>query len=233
MTDALANLETLLPEIGPAVQRRRFGEGLGRTVEALRDAPRHVDRLSALLELAQITGFQDEQGGADIILDLRGAANEAADAMISAADADALRAVVDRYNDLIKQMGPAEGYLRRHWKEIVDRDFRPLTSVGRLLAGFETTAAVGQRFIACGEAAMGSLANGQSAQSLRDLVRRLVAERAELQAEQRSLTRNTEIDAFLDALRRGEASLRHVTPAVWAWLDANGALNGFSVRSSA
>ena len=37
MTDALDELERLLPELEPAIERRRLGESLGRVVDALRD----------------------------------------------------------------------------------------------------------------------------------------------------------------------------------------------------
>ena len=37
MTGALDELERLLPELGPSLERRRLGESLGRVVDALRD----------------------------------------------------------------------------------------------------------------------------------------------------------------------------------------------------
>ncbi|WFS09611.1 hypothetical protein [Methylobacterium sp. 391_Methyba4] len=60
MSDALTELEALLPQIGPAVDRRRFGESLGRTADVLRDASRHVQRLRALLDIARETDFEHE-----------------------------------------------------------------------------------------------------------------------------------------------------------------------------
>ncbi|MGU3450863.1 hypothetical protein [Methylobacterium fujisawaense] len=231
MSDALTELEALLPQIGPAVDRRRFGESLGRTADVLRDASRHVQRLRALLDIARETDFEHEAGQANALSHLYEAVDEAADSMLRAASANDLRDVQDGWKSFIQELGRAETQLRRHWKLIVERDFRPLAVIGRLLEAIEATSEIGSRYIACGEAAERSSDLTASATSWRDVVVQLGHQRFALEKERHSLTENAEVDTFLDALATGQATLRHVTQDVRDWLDRNQALEGFSVRS--
>lgn len=233
MSDALAELEALLPQIGPAVDRRRFGESLGRTADLLRDASRHLQRLTALLDIARETSFEQDPGQADALSHLTEAVEGTADSMLTAADASDLREVQDEYRNFLQELGRAETQLRRHWRVIVERDFRPLALIGRLLIDIEATSDVGHRFVACGEAAERSADATGPADVWRDLVVHLKQQRTALEAERQTLTRDVEVDAFLDALAGGRATLRHVTTGVRTWLDRNGALEGFAVRSRA
>ncbi|AWV19815.1 hypothetical protein A3862_29685 (plasmid) [Methylobacterium sp. XJLW] len=231
MSDALIELEALLPQIGPAVDRRRFGESLGRTADLLRDATRHLERLTALLEIARETDFAQEEAHADALSHLYEAVDGTASSMLTAANPNDLREVQEDYNDFVQELGRAETQLRRHWRAVVERDFRPLTAIGQLLRDIETTSDAGRRFIACGEAAERSGNNAGVVSAWRDAVVQLRQQRTSLEAERHTLTKNVEVDAFLDALADGRATLRHVTPGVRDWLEHNQALDGFAVRS--
>ena len=231
MTDALDELERLLPELGPSLERRRLGESLGRVVDALRDYDRHVRRLKAILEIAQETEFSAEPRQAEALRELMDAAELAADGMLKAATADDLKIVEDDYTEFAKTMAKTDrDNIRPHWARIVERDFKPLVAIGTLLEKIEGVSDLGRRLVECGRDAGNSLARTPPVETLRDDIRRLREERVSLEAERASLTNESEVDAFLNALAEGRATLRIVTEKVRAWLEQNGALDSFSIR---
>ena len=231
MTDALDELERLLPELEPALERRRLGESLGRVVDALRDSDRHVRRFKAILEIARETEFSAEPRQAEALSELMDAAEMAADGMLKAASADDLKIVQDDYAEFAKTMTKTDrDGIRPHWARIVERDFKPLVAIGALLEKIEGVSDLGHRLVACGREADNSLARTPSMEALRDEIRRLREDRVALEAERASLTNEPEVDAFLNALAQGRATLRTVTEKVRDWLEQNGALDSFSIR---
>lgn len=231
MTDALDELERLLPELKPSLERRRWGESLWRVVDALRESDRHVRRFKAILEIARETDFSAEPRQAEALSELMDAAELAADGMLKAANADDLKIVQDDYTEFTKTMAKTDrDSIRPHWARIVERDFKPLFAIGALLEKIEGVSDLGRRLVACGREADNSLARTPSIEALRDEIRRLREDRAALEAERASLTNEPEVDAFLNALAESQATLRIVTGAVRDWLDRNGALDSFSIR---
>ena len=71
MTDQLAQLEEMLPTLAPALERRRIGESLGRTLAKLADADRLANRLRAVLQIAEEIRFGEEVQQADELRELR------------------------------------------------------------------------------------------------------------------------------------------------------------------
>ena len=231
MMDALDELERLLPELGPSLERRRLGESLGHVVDALRDFDRHVRRLKAILEIAQETEFRAEPRQAEALRELIDAAELAADGMLKAATADDLKIVKDDYKEFVKTMTKIDrDIIRPHWARIVERDFKPLVAIGTLLEKIDGVSDLGHRLVECGRDAGNSLANMPLVETLRDDIRRLGEERVLLEAERASLTNESEVEAFLNALAEGRATLRIATEKVRAWLEQNGALDSFSIR---
>ena len=231
MTDALVELEALLPELAPSIERRRLGESLGRVVYALRDYDRHVRRFKAILEIAQETGFSAEPRQAEALRELMEAAESAAADMLKASSTDDLKVVQDDYMEFTKTMVKTDrDSIRPHWARIVERDFKPLVAIGTLLERINGVSDLGRRLVECGREAANSLARTPPVETLRDDIRRLHEERASLEAKRASLTDEPEVDAFLNALAEGRATLRIVTEKVRAWLEQNGALDSFSIR---
>jgi hypothetical protein len=231
MTDVLVELEALLPELGPSIERRRLGESLGRVADALRDYDRHVRRFKAILEIAQETGFSAEPRQAEALKELMEAAESAAADMLKASSTDDLKVVQDDYTEFTQTMVKTDrDSIRPHWARIVERDFKPLVAIGTLLERINGVSDLGRRLVECGREAANSLAKTPPVETLRDDIRRLHEERASLEAKRASLTDEPEVDAFLNALAEGRATLRIVTEKVRVWLEQNGALDRFSIR---
>lgn len=230
MTDALDELERLLPELEPALERRRLGESLGRVVDALRESDPYIRRLKAILEIAHETDFSAEPRHAETLRELIETAKSAAEEMLKANTVDDLKVVQDEYKEFAKVMANADVHaIRPHWAGIVARDFKPLGAIGRLLERIDGVSDLGHRLVECSRKADESVRSKASAEALRDSIRRLREERLELEAERDSLTNEPEVDAFLNALAEGRATLRIVTEKVRVWLDQNGALDSFSI----
>lgn len=231
MTDVLDELERLLPELEPSLERRRLGESLGRVVEALRESDRHVRRFKAILDIAKETDISAEPRQAEALRELMDAAEMAADGMLKASTADDLRIVQADYTDFTQTMVKTDrDNIRPHWARLAERDFKPLVAIGILLEKIEGVSDLGRRLVACGREADNSLARTPPMEALRDDIRRLRKERAALEAERALLTNEPEVDAFLNALAEGRATLRIVTERVRAWLEQNGALDSFLIR---
>lgn len=231
MTDALDELERLLPELGPSLERRRLGESLGHVVDTLRDHDRHVQRLKAILEVAQETDLWAESRQEEALRELMDAAELAADRMLQAATADDLKFVKDVYIEFTKILANTErDIVKPHWARIVERDFKPLVAIGMLLEKIDGVSDLGRRLAECGRSADNSLASMLRVDTLRDEIRRLREERVLLEAERGLLTNEPEVEGFLNALAEGRATLRIVTEKVRDWLEQNGALDNFSIR---
>jgi len=97
MTDTLQELQSVLPSLGPAVERRKLGQYLSRITVVLRGAPAEIERLDALLETCGVIGFPTPD-----LAELREVAGEAAEALQTADDADRLRTAQDVYEELLK-----------------------------------------------------------------------------------------------------------------------------------
>lgn len=232
MTDVLDELERLLPELEPSLERRRLGESLGRVVDALRESDRHVRRFKAILEIAYQTDFSGEPRQAEALSELMDAAEMAAEGMLKAAAADDLKIVQDDYAEFAKTMARTDrDNIRPHWARIVEREFKPLGAIGELLGKIDGVSDLGRRMVECSRDASQTLARMPPAEALLEDIRRLREERATLEAERDSLTNEPEVAAFLNALAEGRATLRFVTETVRAWLEEHGALDSFSIHA--
>lgn len=229
MNDKLVELEESLPQIGPALERRRIGESLGKAVERLREADRTIARFRAVLDIAYETEFNREPLQADTLQELLDEADALATDLERALSADDLNHVEAMYGDFIKSLSSVDRSLRGHWNRIAERDFRPLIAIGGLLENIGIAGDLGRRLRACGEEAIG-IREGVPAEQLRAAILRVRETRARLENERTSVTKNVEVDSFLTALADGRATLRLVTDGVREWLNRNGALDRFGIK---
>lgn len=229
MSDKLAELEESLPKLDPALDRRRVGESLGKTVERLRDADRTADRLRAVLEIASEVTFEADPGQATALRELVVEAGSLANDLENAHTAEDLRVIQETYGDFTKSLVNVDRLLRVHWRRVADREFRPLVSVGELLENIGVASSLGQRLRQCGEEAVG-IRDSVPAEVLRDSILRVRAIRSALEQERTSMTKDSEVDNFLTAVADGKATLSMITERVRDWLDRNNALDRFGVR---
>lgn len=230
MTDALVDLERMLPQLPAAVVQRRIGEGLGQTVEALRDAPALIERLEALLKVTGLTRFAADPLQKAMLDDLAFDAEEIGDRLITAASADDLRAVRESYRQLQLNLGRLEGQVRRHALSALQSEFTPLDVIGTLLRKIDGAAALGQRLVTLAAEALQSVP-GETMAALAQRIERMRRHRVALDAERQSLVEDAEVDRFIEALAAQNATLRLVTDRVRQWLDQHGALDRFELRA--
>lgn len=227
MTDMLEDLRALIPELGPAAERRTLGERLTSLTSTLRDAPAEFERLDALLDLAAWTNFP----GRELLEELEDAAAALASGLRSAQTPNELRTAQDLHGAFQRAMTRMVAQVTLHWRTIVARDFKPLIGFGELLARVDTLADLGERMQACGRDAMESLSPSRP-QDLRKSVARLKAEADELQAERtEKLGAVPGVGEFLSAIGAQNATLAVVTKDVLAWLADNGGLERFRVST--
>ncbi len=227
MTDTLEDLRALIPQLGPATERRALGERLTSLTTALRDASAEFERLDALLDLAAWTNFP----GRELLEELEDAAAALASDLRSAQTPSELRTAQDQYGAFQRAMGRMGPQISSHWRAIVTRDYKPLIGFGELLTHVDSLADLGERMQACGHEALESLSPSRP-QDLRQRVARLKGLADELQAERNEkLEAVPGVGAFLSAIGAQNATLAVVTKDVLDWLADNGGLERFRVTT--
>ncbi|TBC02929.1 hypothetical protein [Rhizobium ruizarguesonis] len=224
MSDALVDLEQLLPLIPAAVERQRVGVQLDRLNTKLADFSSATVRYTAVSKVALLIGFNDEN-----IADMRGAALDAGRCLKSAVDETTLEAAGRSYDDLKTAISAADKAARYHWRTVVTNEYKPIGVVGSLLQRFGDALDIGERMIALAERADRS--TGLLILDLSNEIPSLVGIRADLDAEKASMTKNGEVDDFLTKLASGRATLSSVTPSVYSWLREHDALDQLAVSS--
>jgi len=227
MTDTLEDLRALIPQLGPATERRALGERLTSLSATLREAPAEFERLDAVLDLAVLMEFP----GGELLEELEDAAAALASGLRSAQTPDQLRTAQDLYGAFQKAMTRMVAQLASHWRIIVVRDFKPLIGFGELLARVDSLADLGERMQACGRDAMESVGPARP-QDLRTTVTRLRVRAEGLQAERaEKLGAVPGVGAFLSAIGAQNATLADVSKDVLDWLAKNGGLERFRVST--
>lgn len=228
MSDRLVELEELLPEIGPALDRRRIGENLGRVVDKLQDADRTIARFQAIRDIATEIEFDSDPTQADtlnrLIEDAKGLAKD----LEGARTAEDMAVVQATYGDFNSSLANTDKSLRTHWRRVAQRDFRPLVAIGELLENIEIAVDLGQRLRQCGQEAI-DIRDSVPAERLSAEIRRVREIRAALEKERTSITKDPDVDSFLNALADRTATLSMITDGIYSWLDENGALDRFAI----
>jgi hypothetical protein len=227
MSDRLADLEALLDHLPAAVDRRRLGDRLTRSLDRIRNVPHNADRLAAAMELAQATGYSEVAQQAELLDEVRDEAFSVGEKLEEACSDETLRDAVDDYEAFLKSLSNLDRGLRLHWSVVAGQRYRPLISLGMLLQRTLVAPELGERLAACGQRAA---AGGEA--TLRDLLAKaksVAAEHETLQSESGGLFSGGEIGAFIEAVADQRATLSHITPAVLAWLTEKNALDRFSL----
>lgn len=225
--DTLEELRALVPDLGPAVERRALGEKLTQLTNALREAPAEFARLDALLDLAAWI----ELPKGELLEELEDAAIGLATALRTAQTPNDLRTAQDRHEEFVKAMGRLAAQISRHWSTIVNRDYRPMIAFGALLTKVDNLVDLGERLQRCGQEAVDST-NQTKPDDLKLTVARLKAQAEGLQAERaQTLGAVPGVGEFLNAIGAQNATLAVVTKEVLEWLADNGGLEHFRVSA--
>lgn len=227
--DNLEKLEASLPILSAALDQRRLGLSLERAVQATQKFDYQIKRLEALTRTAevlrelisprQVDDIKEATLVAEDLGDLMASADDGARVDLVTRDAPSLEREIARFHRAVKEM----------FERFVVLNFASLNSLGQLLTRMGQTD-LGSRLQRIDENARNSIQS--SALEWPAKLEILQSERAALQDELRQLASNSDVDAFLLAVGRGQTSLRLVTPAVLRWLEEHDALDRFHVASS-
>lgn len=231
MTDALERLEDLAPRIAAARKSLAFGAAAARARVPVEQAPRHALLLARLVQCAQDLDGLNDAALRQRLLGAIDKAENVGDSLETAETADDLEAVAVDYPAVNAALSQVIERLRNHWSQLVARDFVDLAAVGQLLSKIAGAEAIGRELVEISTAAQ-TLANSDpSADKLAEGAPALRLKRAQTLDAMQAFTHEPEVDRFLEAVTRQEATLDMVTPKVMAWLTDKGALSAFRVRS--
>lgn len=230
MTDALLDLEALTPAIRDAQQAANFGAAAERARRSVELANRHAALFPDLIATASaLDCLADEMVAARIKNATDKAYSVGAD-LAQAASSEDLDAIAADYPEVTNALSRVADALTNQWKLRAARDFLPLVPVGELLSRISGAETIGRGLIALAEEAQRLSQQAPAPHQLRPQVVALKTRREELLSEMRAFTHDPEVDAFLEGVTRGQATLEFVTPGVLAWLAGKNALGAFSVR---
>lgn len=233
MSQALIELEALVPAMAAGVQARKLQTSLGRAAEKLGDIPRQAARFEALVEAALALGASEDVMARRSLLAAAEEADEIGELLERARTPEDLQYATEDLPKLSQALKSLDTVVRQLWRNLVQIEFQSLVAVGDLLGRIERTRDLGARLREVGEQALALAERNAPAEQLAPEIQALRQRRAALDAELHQLTDNPEVDAFLAAVTRDAATLRHVTEAVVDWLERNNALDAFAVRGSA
>jgi hypothetical protein len=231
MSDVLLEAEALLEQLPEAVSRRTLGERLGKAIIELRTAGHQIQRMTALVETADIIGFGAHAHQREVLSEMVECAQVVGEALADAEDAEALRAAVYEYStDLNRAIATLERSIRDYWRAVASERYQPLIGLGELLTSMNVANNLGPRLVACGRNGVHS-ANATSAADLHGSISTLSKEYNALQAERAAEIGEDEVGEFINALADKRATLAMVTPKVQAWLTEHAALDRLGVTT--
>ena len=102
--------------------------------------------------------------------------------------------------------------------------------MGQLLQHISGAEALGQELAQLGARATALANRSQTATAMAPEIEQLEADRRSLLARLKEVTANPEVETFITAVTRGQATLQLVTPGVLGWLGERGALGAFKVN---
>ncbi len=231
MSDALMDAEALLVDLPDAVSRRSLGERLGEATTTLRNAEHQIQRMTALVEMAELVGFGNRPEQKEALEDMIEEALSVGDALEEAEDPAALRSATFEYsNTLSKAISALERSIRDHWRSVATERFQPLIGLGALLTSMNVANNLGPRLTACGQKGLNAATLG-SATELHTAAVALWVEYDALQTERAAEIGEDEVGEFINALADQRATLAMVTPKVQTWLAEHAALDRLGVTT--
>jgi len=232
MSDALVEAEALLEKLPDAVSRRTLGERLGKAIQDLSNARHQMQRMTALIETAELTDFGKQPHQSEALHEMIDCAQMVGEALENAEDAEALREAVFEYSSDLKQaIATLERSIRENLRMFVNERFQPLVGLGELLTSMNVSNDLGSRLITCGSKGM-SVLNASSAPQLHAGIAAVLDDYEVLQAERARVIGEDEVGDFINALADKRATLAMVTPKVREWLNDHDALGrlGITIR---
>lgn len=230
MSDVLEEAEALLVELPGAVSRRKLGERLGQAVTSLKDAGYQVERIKALLAVADLIKFGGVSDQREAIDEVVECAEDVGAALEMAEDPEALRKATYEYENILKSsILSLDRAIRTRWRTVAEDRFSPLIVLGRLLSSMNVQNDLGERLKACGEKGSSTAIPSQAADLLAS-IKALFAEYDALQAERAREIADDEVGEFINALADRRATLAMVSPKVHAWLEAHSALDRLGIN---
>ncbi|RWP54355.1 hypothetical protein [Mesorhizobium sp.] len=229
MSDALIEAEALLGQLPDAVSRRTLGERLGMAIQDLSSANNQMQRMTALIETAELTGFGNQPHQSEALSEMIDCAQMVGEALENAEDAEALREAVFEYsNDLKQAIATLERSIRDNLRTFVNERFQPLIGLGELLTSMNVSNDLGSRLIDCGRQGV-SVSNASSAPQLQAAVAAVLDDYDLLQAERARVIGEDEVGDFINALADKRATLAMVTPKVREWLTDHDVLDSLGI----
>jgi hypothetical protein len=230
MSDPLEDLEEAAELLPAAAAGVRLGDKAKDRLQRFSDVARQERRLKAYVELGRILDGRADAQVKALVDRALAAAREASDAMEEADDEATLEEAVLEYLSFTQALSSLEATLRPLWTRVVDQQFTPLGSAGRLLEAFPGARDLGGRMIGAATAAQ------QTAQTpvveLPTIVADLLERRSALVEEQQTVAGDPKVAGFLQALADDRATLDLLLPEVLKWLGDQGALTSLKISAA-
>ncbi|UKJ75444.1 hypothetical protein [Azospirillum brasilense] len=228
VTDKLDQLQAKLPQLAHALEQKRLGDALRRAIEATRNCEAQVAKLRALSKAgALVAAYAMEQHEAleEVVENVI----YIGDILRAAQDSAALDEAVRDYQDLDKEVMRLQRAVRTMVERYATAELRPLAALGSLLSRIGQPQ-LGDQLVMLETTALAALRG--SPLDLPTGIAAIQADATRLMNELHTLAKDDEVDAFLLALAKGQASLQLVTPSVLTWLGEQRALDKFRVLST-
>ncbi len=230
MNDPLEDLENTAKLLPAAVAGVRLGDRANRLLERFSDAGRQDRRLKALAEFAVVLDGRSDPHINSQVQRVLATASEASEVMGDVRDETTLEDAADEYRNYIQSLATFEVSLKSLWTQVIQRQFRPLGSVGSLLQAFPGARGLGEKMA---QAAAEAERHHQSAVvELLPKAKALLKQREALVQEQQVVAGNPKVAAFLQALADNRATLDLLEPEVLEWLGGQGALTSLKVTAA-
>lgn len=229
--DKLEALEDMLPDLPAAVDQRRLGERLTKTVAALSEADSQIAKLSALLELTREVEFGRSPEQLALLNEVREEALNVGADLCSSNDEGSLRDATYHYQELVKRLVRLDQSVRTQWRTLLGERYQPLDNYGALLIGLDEVADLGRRLKKCAADAA-NISITAPVRQLAEEIRVLNQRFASLQSERAKVIGAGEVGDFLNALADRRANLSLVTQEVRNFLEANHALDRFKILAN-
>jgi hypothetical protein len=232
--DLLEDLEALTPKLTGAIETVRLDEAARRALDQLKAVRGQAERFSAAVEIVGLLDQQCEPRVRTALLKAKTRASDVGEALQEATDASGVQDAANTYTEgFATELLSLDGAVRDAWRNVVFRDYEPLRVMGALLDKIEGTRSLGAALLAAGEEARALTDARPPLPDLKAAIAGLQLRAASLREELCHVGQDDpDIDAFLRALAANQATVRHLRPAVLAWLETNHALDIFSVGAN-
>lgn len=233
MSATLEALQALTPRLKDASLVVKADQSAKEVLEKLQRAQGQADRFRAWLAVARQLDGLGSPRVSTAVSKAAWRAREAGEALTEAVDGPGIQAAASEFAEFSPTVAAVEVAVREVWAQRVRAAFEPLRNMGELLQRIEDTRQLGLDLNATVQKARASTDASVSPQSLLSTVNDLLAEHDDLSARLKAVSGDEpDVDAFLQALARNQATLRLLTPTVMDWLDRHEALGAFTIQAA-